>query len=71
MPEQILLQGKILGTEEFLLAGPAEGRSVRSAGEDLLAGKSQWTKRDKTSGAFMANKKSKKKFKGVRREKVA
>src|SRR6266436_6615861 len=42
MPEQILLQGKILGTEEFLLAGPAEGRSVRSAGEDLLAGKSQW-----------------------------
>jgi len=42
MPEQILLQGKILGTEEFLLAGPAEGRSVRSAGEDLIAGKSQW-----------------------------
>ncbi len=38
MPEQILLQGKILGTEEFLLAPPAEGRSVRSAGEDLLAG---------------------------------
>jgi CRISPR-associated protein Csm1 len=42
MPEQILLQGKILGTEEFLLAGSAEGRSVRTAGEDLLAGKSQW-----------------------------
>jgi CRISPR-associated protein Csm1 len=42
MPEQILLQGKILGTEEFLLAVPAEGRPVRSAGEDLLAGKSQW-----------------------------
>jgi CRISPR-associated protein Csm1 len=42
MPEQILLQGKILGTEEFLLAGSAEGRSARSAGEDLLAGKSQW-----------------------------
>ena len=42
MPEQILLQGKILGTEDFLLAGLAEGRSVRSAGEDLLAGKSQW-----------------------------
>src|SRR5438046_6327390 len=42
MPEQILLQGKILGTEEFLLAGPAEGRAARSAGEDLLAGKSQW-----------------------------
>jgi CRISPR-associated protein Csm1 len=42
MPEQILLQGKILGTEEFLLAGSSEGRSARSAGEDLLAGRSQW-----------------------------
>jgi CRISPR-associated protein Csm1 len=46
MPEQILLQGKILGIEEFLLAGgaygPAEGRSTRSAGEDWLAGRSQW-----------------------------
>src|SRR5216110_3415921 len=42
MPEQILVQGKILGTEEFLLAGSAEGRSARSAGEDLLAGRSQW-----------------------------
>jgi CRISPR-associated protein Csm1 len=37
-----LLQGKILGTEEFLLAGSAEGRPVRSAGEELLAAKSQW-----------------------------
>jgi CRISPR-associated protein Csm1 len=42
MPEQILLQGKILGTEEFLLAGSAEGLPARSAGEDLLAGRSQW-----------------------------
>src|ERR1043165_6098120 len=42
MPEQVLLQGKILGTEEFLLAGPPEGRSGRSAGEDLRAGRSQW-----------------------------
>jgi CRISPR-associated protein Csm1 len=42
MPEQILLQGKILGTEDFLLAAPAEGRSARSSGEDLLAGRSQW-----------------------------
>jgi len=42
MPEQILLQGKILGTEDFLLAGSSEGRSTRSAGEDLLAGRSQW-----------------------------
>jgi len=42
MSEQILLQGKILGTGEFLVAGNAEGRSARSAGEDLLAGRSQW-----------------------------
>jgi CRISPR-associated protein Csm1 len=42
MSEQILLQGKILGTEEFLVAGHVEGRSARSAGEDLLAGRSQW-----------------------------
>src|ERR1700743_1653526 len=42
MPEQILLQGKILGTEEFLLAGSAGGRSARSAGEEMLAGRSQW-----------------------------
>jgi CRISPR-associated protein Csm1 len=42
MSEQILLQGKILGTEEFLLAGSGEGRPSRSAGEELLAGRSQW-----------------------------
>jgi CRISPR-associated protein Csm1 len=42
MSEQILLQGKILGTEEFLLAGSGEGRTSRSAGEELLAGRSQW-----------------------------
>ena len=34
-----------------------------------LMGKSAWTKRDKTSGEFMAVKKSAKKFKGVRRAK--
>src|SRR3978361_911397 len=42
MSEQILLQGKILGTEGFLVAGHADGRSARSAGEDLIAGRSQW-----------------------------
>src|SRR5919206_802577 len=42
MSEQILLQGKILGTEEFLLTGSGESRPARSAGEDLLAGRSQW-----------------------------
>jgi CRISPR-associated protein Csm1 len=42
MPEQILLQGKIMGTEEFLLTGSAEARAPRSSGEDILAGRSQW-----------------------------
>jgi hypothetical protein len=36
-----------------------------------LMGKTAWTKRDKTDGQVMAVKKSKKKFKGVRREKRA
>jgi hypothetical protein len=34
-------------------------------------GKTAWAKRDKKGGKFMAVKKSKKKFKGVRREKKA
>ena len=34
-----------------------------------VMGKAAWTKRDKTSGEFMAVKKSVRKFKGVRREK--
>jgi hypothetical protein len=33
-----------------------------------LMGKTVWTKRDKSTGEFMDVKKSKKKFKGVRRE---
>jgi len=41
----------------------------RSQLKTKMAGKAQWTKRDKTSGAFMVTKKNKKKFKGVRREK--
>ena len=36
-----------------------------------VMGKTAWTKRDKTDGKFMAVKKGKKKFKGVRREKKA
>jgi hypothetical protein len=35
-----------------------------------VSGKPAWTKRDKTSGEFMAVKKSAKKFKGARREKT-
>ena len=40
----------------------------RTQRKGKLMGKTAWTKRDKTSGEFMAVKKSKKKFKGVRRE---
>ncbi len=42
MSEQILLQGKILGTEEFLLSAPGGAMPARSNGEELLAGRSQW-----------------------------
>jgi hypothetical protein len=34
-----------------------------------MQGEDRWTKRDKGTGVFMAQKKSAKKFKGVRREK--
>ena len=43
----------------------------RTQRKGKLMGKTAWTKRDKTDGKFMAVKKSKKKFKGVRREKKA
>src|SRR5580658_700187 len=42
MSEQILLQGKILGIEEFLLSRPGGAVAPRSNGEELLAGRSQW-----------------------------
>jgi len=42
----------------------------RSQLKTKMAGKEQWTKRSKESGEFMAVKKSKRKFKGVRREKA-
>src|SRR5580700_9745599 len=42
MSEQILLQGKILGIEEFLLSPPGGTAPPRSNGEELLAGRSQW-----------------------------
>ncbi len=42
MSEQILLQGKILGIEEFLLSRPGGAVPPRSNGEELLAGRSQW-----------------------------
>lgn len=55
---------------------PKDGRRKgavrkRSQLKTKMAGKSQWTKRDKTTGEFTDVKKGKKKFKGVRREKVA
>lgn len=40
----------------------------RSQLKGKLQGKPAWTKRDKKTGEFMDVKKSKKKFKGVRRE---
>lgn len=43
----------------------------RSQLKTKMAGKAQWTKRDKTTGEFMDVKKGKNKFKGVRRKKAA
>ena len=43
----------------------------RSQRKGKLMGKTAWTKRSTKSGRFMDVKKSKKKFKGVRREKTA
>lgn len=43
----------------------------RSQRKGKLMGKAAWTKRNKNTGRFMDVKKSKKKFKGVRREKAA
>ena len=43
----------------------------RSQLKGKVMGKSAWTKRSKETGRFMDVKKSKKKFKGVRREKKA
>ena len=41
----------------------------RTQRKTAVMGKPAWTKRDKTSGEFMAVKKSPRKFKGVRKEK--
>jgi hypothetical protein len=41
----------------------------RTQRKTAVMGKAAWTKRDKTSGEFIAVKKSAKKFKGVSREK--
>ena len=43
----------------------------RSQLKTKMAGKANWTKRSRESGQFMDVKKSKKKFKGVRRERKA
>jgi hypothetical protein len=40
----------------------------RTQRKTAVMGKPAWTKRDKTSGEFMAVKKSAKKFKGIRKE---
>ena len=43
----------------------------RTQRKGKLMGKTAWTKRNKKGGQFMAVKKGKKKFKGVRKEKAA
>jgi hypothetical protein len=43
----------------------------RTQRKTRLMGKTAWTKRSKESGQFIDVKKSKKKFKGVRRERTA
>jgi hypothetical protein len=48
--------------------GAVRQRSQRKA---KLMGKTAWTKRSRQSGRFMDVKKTKKKFKGVRREDTA
>ena len=42
----------------------------RSQRKGTLSGETAWTKRSRVSGRFMDVKKTKKKFKGVRREKA-
>jgi CRISPR-associated protein Csm1 len=42
MSEQILLQGKLLGIEEFLLSGPGGADPSRLSSENELAGRSHW-----------------------------
>jgi hypothetical protein len=43
----------------------------RSQLKTNMMGEERWTKRNKESGQFMDQKKDRKKFKGVRREKAA
>jgi hypothetical protein len=47
------------------------GALARSRSAPSSKGKTAWTKRNKKGGQFMAVKKGKKKFKGVRRENPA
>ena len=42
----------------------------RTQRKSKVMGKPAWTKRDRTSGEFLAVKKSARKFKGLRREKA-
>jgi len=64
-------------TEEFMAVNKPVGDNARKGAvkkrtqrNTKLMGKPSWTKRDKTSGEFMAVKKSAKKFKGVRKERA-
>jgi hypothetical protein len=66
------------GTEEKMASNQPVGDNRRVGAvrkrtqlKGKLLGKTAWIKRDKIDGKFMAVKKSKKKFKGVRRENKA
>jgi hypothetical protein len=54
-------------TGDYARRGAVKKRSQR---QGKLTGKAAWTKRSRISGKFMAVKKGKKKFKGVRRERA-
>jgi hypothetical protein len=65
-----------LQREEQMAANKPTGDNARKGAvrkrsqlKTKVEGESRWTKRDRASGEFMAQTKTKKKFKGVRREK--
>jgi hypothetical protein len=62
--ERLMAKNKPVG--DNARKGAVKKRTQRKT---AVMGKPAWSKRDKTSGEFMAVKKSVKKFKGVRREK--
>jgi hypothetical protein len=69
-PSRGLRTGECYGGEQAVGDNARKGAvKKRTQRKRAVMGKPAWTKRNKTSGEFMAVKKSAKKFKGVRREK--